>query len=284
MVDSLSATFRALSFIALFQAAGMAIFFALFGRLLTISAETLRRTGLASALCAVVFVIAQYVLEAARLTGELAGVFDASMQALVLHSPTATGFAWRLSGLLLLVAAFHTRTSTRVVPGLIGAMLIAGSFAFVGHTASDPQRWILSLLLLAHLLIVAFWFGALVPLYVASRRESAQSAGDLTESFSRVALYIVPLLLFAGLVLAAMILKAPAALRTTYGQLLIVKLLGFASLMGLAALNKWRLGPRLASGDVGLHIAFRRALAAEYLLIAAILSLTAALTSFYSPE
>lgn len=81
-----------------------------------------------------------------------------------------------------------------------------------------------------------------------------------------------------------MILKTPAALLTVYGQLLIAKLVGFAFLMGLATLNKWRLGPRLAGGDVGIGISFRRSLATEYLLIAAVLTLTAVLTSFYSPE
>jgi hypothetical protein len=47
-----------------------------------------------------------------------------------------------------------------------------------------------------------------------------------------------PALLVAGLMLAALILKSLSALRSVYGQLLIVKLVGFALLMGLAALNK----------------------------------------------
>ncbi len=37
MVDGLSAALRALSFVALFQAAGMAMFLALFGHLLSVS-------------------------------------------------------------------------------------------------------------------------------------------------------------------------------------------------------------------------------------------------------
>jgi putative copper resistance protein D len=66
--------------------------------------------------------------------------------------------------------------------------------------------------------------------------------------------------------------------------LLHYKVAGFAVLMGFAALNKWRFGPALSRGDARATAAFRRSLAAEYVLIAAVLSVTAVLTSFYSPE
>jgi putative copper export protein len=52
----------------------------------------------------------------------------------------------------------------------------------------------------------------------------------------------------------------------------------------LAALNKWRLGPGVRRGDSRARIRFRRSLAAEYALIAAVLGVTAILTSFYSPD
>jgi putative copper resistance protein D len=283
-VDGLSATFRALSFVALFQAAGIAIFLALFGRLLASSAPAIRRVGVFSALFALALLTAQYAMEAGRMSGEMAGVLDASLQALVLHSSTATAFAMRVVGVVLIVASLRADSAVQFVAGLAGVALAIGSFTLVGHTAMHAERWLLGLLLLAHLFIVAFWFGALVPLHIASTRESAPNAAALTESFSRLALRIVPLLLLAGLVLGAVILKSLANLWTTYGQLLLAKLLGFALLMGLAALNKWRLGPALASGGARAGAAFRRSLVAEYLLIAAVLSITAVLTSFYSPE
>jgi len=284
LADGLSATFRALSFIALFQAAGMAIFFALFGRLLTASGVLLRRAALGTAVLALAFVVVQYGLEAARMSGELSGVFDSSMQGLVLQSSTAAAFAWRLAGLAILLAGLRARSDAGALLSLLGATLVLCSFALVGHTSSHPHRWALSLLLLTHLAIVAFWFGALVPLSVASRRESPSAAAEITDAFSRLALSIVPVLVVAGLVLAALILKDLSALRTTYGQLLLVKFTGFALLMGLAALNKWYLGPALKTGDPRVGVLFRRSLGAEYALIAAVLAVTAVLTTFYSPE
>jgi putative copper export protein len=66
--------------------------------------------------------------------------------------------------------------------------------------------------------------------------------------------------------------------------LLIAKAVGFAVLMGLAAANKWRLGPALVHGPVQSGQWFRRSVAAEYVLIAAVLTITAVMTSFFSPE
>jgi putative copper export protein len=54
-------------------------------------------------------------------------------------------------------------------------------------------------------------------------------------------------------------------------------------LMVLAVLNRWRWVPALAAGVVPARAALRRSLTGEYLLIAAVLAATAALTTFYSP-
>jgi putative copper resistance protein D len=73
-------------------------------------------------------------------------------------------------------------------------------------------------------------------------------------------------------------------LREPYGRLLIAKVVGFALLMGLAAANRWRLGPALAERRTGCERQFRRSLAAEYVLIVGILTITAIMTSFFSPD
>ena len=88
----------------------------------------------------------------------------------------------------------------------------------------------------------------------------------------------------AGVCLALFLVRTLDGLLTTYGELLLVKVAGFTALLGLAALNKWRLGPGVGRGESRACIGFRRSLAAEYLLIAAVLGVTAILTSFYSPD
>jgi putative copper export protein len=84
--------------------------------------------------------------------------------------------------------------------------------------------------------------------------------------------------------MAVLLLPNLSALSQPYGELLIAKVVGFAALMGLAAANKWRFGPGLVSGTAQSGRWFRRSVAAEYVLIAVVLTITAVMTSFFSPE
>ncbi len=109
MVDALSVSLRALSFVALFQAAGISLFLVLFGHLLVASESTLRRVATLSALVAIGVLVAQYVLEAARMSGEFAGVMDLTLQSQVMNSSTAAALAWRLFALVLIIVAVRIK-------------------------------------------------------------------------------------------------------------------------------------------------------------------------------
>ena len=84
--------------------------------------------------------------------------------------------------------------------------------------------------------------------------------------------------------MAAVLLPSPSGLASPYGALLIVKGLVFAALMGLAALNRYRLGPAVAAGHTPSLARLRRCVATEAWLIALILMVTATLTTLHSPE
>ena len=284
LVDALSAALRALSFVALFQAAGTAIFIAVFGRALDASTAGVRRVGIASALAAIALVLSHYLLEAGRMSGELTGMMDPTLQGMVMHSSASVAATWRVAGLLLIVVGLRVASSSGLLLAVVGATLAIAAFTLLGHTATNPARWAMSMLLLLHLLVVAFWFGSLVPLILVSSRERAAAASAVVEQFSGLAIWLVPGLFVAGLLLAILLLPDVAALLTPYGSLLVAKILGFAVLMGLAALNKWRLGPALVRDDRNAKAAFQRAVVAEYVLIVAVLCVTAVLTSFFSPE
>jgi putative copper export protein len=284
MPDVLSVILRALSFVLLFQAAGIAIFVALFGRGLAGSRIPVRRLGQVTAIAAMVLVAGHYVLEAARMAGDMAGLWDPALQRMAWNSPAGAAFVCRLFGLLLIAIGLRRNGDRWMIVAVSGVVLAAGSFTLMGHTSVHVHRGALAALLMLHLLIVAFWFGALWPLYVASLRETPARAADLIERFTALATWLVPVILLAGTAMAALLLPNVAALREPYGVLLIAKVVGFALLMGLAAANKWRLGPALISGSAQSGQSFRRSVAAEYVLIAAVLTITAVMTSLFSPE
>jgi putative copper resistance protein D len=283
MTDVLSVVLQALSFILLLQAAGVALFIALFGRRLASTRDEVRRLGRAAALAAMVLVAAHYALEAARMAGELSGMWDPTLQGMVWHSPNRAALMCRLAGLLLIAIGLQVASPRSTIVAVGGAVLAMAAFTLTGHISVDAHRGALTALLMLHLLVVAFWFGALWPLYLASLRETPARAADITEGFTAVATWLVPVILLAGIAMAVLLLPNISALGEPYGKLLIAKVVGFAVLMGLAAANKWRLGPALVHGPVQGG-RFRRSVAAEYVLIAAVLTITAVMTSFFSPE
>ncbi|HXI68201.1 MAG TPA: CopD family protein, partial [Steroidobacteraceae bacterium] len=242
-IDILSVSLRALGFVALYQAGGIVLFFALGQPELPAPEPALRRIGIFSALLAAIVLVAQYALEAARMSGELGGALDPALQGVVLRSAGSVTLSWRVLGLSLIVAALRRRRAERSIAGAIGVVILLASFTFVGHTANSALRWLLSPVLLAHLGVVAFWFGALVPLYLVSAHEPAETGARVVAQFSARALWLVAALFAAGVVLAAGLLPDLAALRRPYGLLLLAKVTGFCALMMLAALNRWRFGP-----------------------------------------
>ncbi len=201
------------------------------------SREPIRRVGLVSALAGLALVAAHYGLEAARMAGDLRGVFDLSLQSMVLHSPMSVGAAFRLAGLALIVAALG-RSRRNEALGLAGAASTLVGFLFVGHTASHADRTWLAGLLTLRLAAVAFWFGALAPLFVVSRREDAGVATVVVDLFSRIATWWVPVILLAGAFMTLLLVDSWSAFARPYGLILIVKVLAFAVLMLLASLNK----------------------------------------------
>lgn len=283
-VDVAFVVVRAMSFIAMLQAAGVALFMAWFGGRLQGASRVIRQLGLWSALIALLLVLALHVLEAPRMTGDFADLWDGALQMQVLHSSTAAADATRCVALVI-IAISLTLSGTALGPGsALGSGLMAAAFTLSGHTTTHSPRWMLASLLWIHLVIVMFWFGALPSLFLIARRESSAVAAEVVAGFSRVAGWLVPLIAVAGVGMALLLLPGVDALWQPYGIILLVKGGTFMLLMMLAALNRWRLGPRLATANLASLRIFRRSVAAEYVLIVGVLALTAALTSLYSPE
>jgi putative copper resistance protein D len=275
--DALSVVFRAISFTLLLNAAGIPIFIAAFGRLLPSSVPAVSKLGWKLAIGALLFVAAHHVLEAARMTGEMSGVMDLAMQKMALQSRAGAAFAMRVLGLALVAGGL--RRAPRLA--LLGSLLSVTAFTLVGHTVTTPHRLAAAVLITLHLLVVAFWLGALWPLYLAATREQPSVIASVINAFSVAAAWVVPLILLAGIGLTVVLVPSFSTFRQPYGQLLLVKVGLFAVLMAIASLNKWRFGPACAEGDTA---AFKRTVLIEYVLICLVLAVTATMTTFYSPE
>ena len=239
------------------------------------------RVAVAAAALGAFVLAVRFGLRAARISGMgFDGAMDATMLSIVWDSPLGTSAVWRLIGFLL-VLALVLRASWAPWFAAAGSVAIAISYAQVGHSLGEP-RWLLAAILVLHLLAASFWVAALVPL-----RRAAANAGEaaLLHRFGGLALWVVGGLALFGLVFAfVMSGGTPAALvATAYGWTLIAKVAFVTGLLGLAALNKLRLVPALAAGDAGAPARLRRSIGFEIALVAAILILTATLTSVTVP-
>lgn len=275
---------RALAFVCLFAAAGTALFLAMFCRELAAALAPIRTLARATTLAALVIGAAYYLLIPARLGGSFAATFDPALETLLADSNVGPAHAVRFVGLAMLLVSLDEQTLLKRIGSVAGAGLALGSFALTGHTAIHEWRALLAPLLLVHLAAAAFWFGALWPLALVASREAPARAGRVIARFSAVALRAVPLIFICGAAIGALFIRSIAELTTGYGALVIAKALAFVALLGLAALNRRRFAPRLASGDGAARAGFARTVAAEWLGIAAVLIVTALMTELFAPE
>jgi putative copper resistance protein D len=301
-IDILSVVVRAAALVAALQSAGLAWFAMPRGgsamaasdrssgrtsrHSAAVAAASVQGALRASALVALVLVLTHRGLDAARLAGEWSGILDAHLQMLVWRrNPGLSSTLCAVGLIAVLVGSAHPKRwpgRWAVYLGSTGAFAIVASFALTGHTRQAAHAGIARVLLSLHVGIVAYWIGAVVGLYWLTRQSEPRDVARAAGQFSRTAVWLVPLILPAGLALGWTLLPDLAALRTIYGAFLLAKFLGFCVLIVLAAANRLRYVPALAQGTASGTRAFERVLIAEYATLASVLAATAVMTSLFS--
>jgi putative copper resistance protein D len=274
---------RTASFIAGVQAAGVSVFIAVAGTSLAHARVRILSLGRFAAFAGLLLTSAHYLVEPARMAGSMSGVLDPVMHAMLLDTNIATAAFARVAGLALLVMSLRGSSRLGIWASLVGTAMFVTSFTLVGHTVTHDLRWLLIAMLVCHLIVVAYWFGSLLPLAIVARKEDTSVTSAVIEQFSRIASWVVPVIFLVGLVMSILLLGQWENLWTPYGKLLLAKIAGFAILMALATLNKWRFGPAIGRASSAALVAFRRTAIAEWFLIAAVLAATALMTGLYSP-
>jgi len=240
-----------------------------------------RRLIAIGAIVGTLVTLLRFGVQAAQLSGDLAGMVDRAMLEILWSTSAGTVVEMRLAGFaLLLLASFRIRWGNWI--GLLGALLVLWSFAFVGHATRVDEVGV-SALLLIHLMTAAFWIGALRPLYIASSAYQPRDAAGIAHRFGVMASVAVPILAVAGGVFAWLLVGTFSNLfGTRYGQVLILKVTLVSAVLGLAALNKFRLVPAMMEGDQSSVQSLKRSIKMEAGLIGVALLITAVLTSVLS--
>jgi copper transport protein len=134
---------------------------------------------------------------------------------------------------------------------------------------------------MAHVLAVAFWIGALWPLYELLRRRPSGEALSILRRFSNIAVAAVALLVIVGIYLALTLIEDIGSLiNTRYGQVLLTKIAAITALIAIAVYNRGWLTQKFLKGGKARLV---RNIKIEIVLSGIVLLLTAALTHL-SPE
>jgi len=230
---------------------------------------------------------AMILAAAASMSGDAGGLTDVGLARMILQAGEGRASLVRLIGLILIGGSLAGRRSPAAMT-LLGSVAAATSFAWVGHVHSLSAlrgAWLPALAIVVHLLGVAFWLGALIPLLLVARDADMSRIAATARRFGTAALIVVGLLVAAGAGLLCLLLRDVSELWTgDYGRLVLTKLLLASFLLALAALNHLRLTPRLFAYDVGALRALKRSIMAELAVAGCVLLVTAAMTTLAGPS
>jgi copper transport protein len=167
---------------------------------------------------------------------------------------------------------------------VLGALLLLASGSFIGHTASGSPRLLVATSDLVHLATASIWAGGAVALASAFRRRkrsgSESASALLAARFSVPATWSLVSGAATGAVMAWSILPGPSALwSSTFGRILLIKVLLVVAVAALGAYNHFVLVPDIRRGtdDASTRNRLRTTLVAEMAGFVAVIAATAAL-------
>ena len=204
---------------------------------------------------------------------------------------TSFGPIWLLRLALLLALVFVIIGSRKARAPLCACLSGAAlaSQAWLGHAAMRTGTELVIELssYIGHVLAAGAWIGGLLPLasLLASRGSGpgdahASECREALRSFSNFGIFLVWLILLSGVANSVFRLKFLGDLFSTpYGFVILAKASLFGLMLVAAAVNRWRLMPRLACGEneEAMLLALRRSILIEQGLAILVLGLAAIL-------
>ena len=181
---------------------------------------------------------------AGNLGGDLASVIDFLMLQLAIKSKSGISYLTVFAGFVMMLIAYKMKAKAQEKTFFIGSVTVLFSFTLAGH--AQFSGIFTQLLLMLHLLGIAFWLGALLPFRWICLQSDVSNLSSLAHRFGVIAMVYVGLLLITGTAYAYTLLgKLSHIFTTTYGNVLLIKIVFVVSLLCLAAFNKFKAVPAL---------------------------------------
>ena len=243
-------------------------------------AARLRRWLRIGAVVGAAGVLAALPIQGALATGlGLGALFESGVAKEVLGDLVGVSTVLVLLGLV----ALAVDAGRRRLPTVAGAVLASAPFALAGHTASADPRVLVTVAIAVHLVAAAVWFGGLVGLVAvlrARRGEETASAAPVVGRFSGLAALSLVGVTIGGSIMGWREVRTLDALTsTTYGKVLIAKVVVIGLVAAMGGWNRFRLVPAITSAPKKAGALLRRGVRIEAGLLVGAFALTGVLVN-----
>ena len=215
---------------------------------------------------------------AGNMGGDFMSALDMVMLRLAFGSKVGLASLIALLGFVILRMISKSTSQFGFVTSLIGLVLVLLSFVIIGHSTKNGV--ITQSLLLIHLVCISYWLGSFLPFSWMCISDNYENLYFIAHRFGVLAIGYILALVISGFIFAYYLLGSFYALiDTSYGNVLLAKLVAVFLILSLGVLNKFRLVPLLiknpAIGAKGLRSSVRY----EMLLALFILGFSSLLTT-----
>lgn len=243
------------------------------GRILTLKSALIFWSSAAIILSVLGFL----ALMAAMMGTSISGIDWAMCRSILFETPIGTAWLVRMAALVsaLLAALAINRSDERwLIAVTVASSIALGTLVWTGHAGAMEGSigTIHKASDLLHMLAAAVWLGGIAAFLKMLQVADDQIWGDrLTvahralDSFSQVGTVCVAVIVVTGLINGQVLVGLPnitALFDSTYGQLLLLKLVLVGFMLVLGAKNRWRLTPNLglalSEGSVATAVAALR--------------------------
>ena len=215
---------------------------------------------------------------AGNLGGEFLSIFDTELLLIAIDIPPSKAAIFSFLGFTILYFSLTIQIFNHFLIKFLSGGIILSSFIIVGHAAKSGA--LSQMLIYIHLVCISYWVGSLLPLRNLCMSGSKHELFNVAEKFGKLAVLYISILLIAGISFSYILLERISLLFTsTYGNILLAKILFVTGLLAFGAFNKYRVTPILL---IDFHMSSKRLFSSiniEIILACSIFFLTSLLTT-----
>ena len=169
-----------------------------------------------------------------------------------------------IAALSVLAGQVNSRSAFRLV--LFVPMLgVISAPAFDGHAVTKGSRLVHAVSDVVHMGSAMIWVGSVFGLVLVARVDR-QRLATVARRTAKALVGTVAMVALSGVVMTLMIVDGISSLTdSTWGRVLIVKLLAVATAGVIGAVHHWRVVPRIDSSDS--QVTFRQSIAVEFAVL-----------------